>query len=137
MFEKSKIKMGSNRGFGIVFFIVFLVISFWSFRGDFNQVKIIPLVISFIFLALGIINSKILTPLNKLWFKFGLLLGAIVAPVIMGFIFFIVVTPIGLLMRLFGKDLLRKKFNKSVKSYWIKRDKKLGTMRQQFYPGLF
>ena len=132
MFEKSKIKMGSNRGFGIVFFIVFLVISFWSFRGDFNQVKIIPLVISFIFLALGIINSKILTPLNKLWFKFGLLLGAIVAPVIMGFIFFIVVTPIGLLMRLFGKDLLRKKFNKSVKSYWIKRDKKLGTMRQQF-----
>ena len=132
MFEKSKIKMGSNRGFGIVFFIVFLVISFWSFRGDFNQVKIIPLVISFIFLALGIVNSKILTPLNKLWFKFGLLLGAIVAPVIMGFIFFIVVTPIGLLMRLFGKDLLRKKFNKSVKSYWIKRDKKLGTMRQQF-----
>ena len=132
MFEKSKIKMGSNRGFGIVFFIVFLVISFWSFRGDFNQVKIIHLVISFIFLDLGIINSKILTPLNKLWFKFGLLLGAIVAPVIMGFIFFIVVTPIGLLMRLFGKDLLRKKFNKSVKSYWIKRDKKLGTMRQQF-----
>ena len=132
MFEKSKIKMGSNRGFGIVFFIVFLVISFWSFRGDFNQVKIIPLVISFIFLALGIINSIILTPLNKLWFKFGLLLGAIVAPVIMGFIFFIVVTPIGLLMRLFGKDLLRKKFNKSVKSYWIKRDKSVGSMKKQF-----
>ena len=132
MFEKSKIKMGSNRGFGIVFFIVFLVISFWSFRGDFNQVKIINLVISFIFLALGIINSKILTPLNKLWFKFGLLLGAIVAPVIMGFIFFIVVTPIGLLMRLFGKDLLRKKFNKSVKSYWIKRDKSVGSMKKQF-----
>ena len=132
MFEKSKIKMGSNRGFGIVFFIVFLVISFWSFRGDFNQIKIIPLVISLVFLFLGLINSKLLTPLNKIWFKFGLLLGAIIAPIIMGFIFFMVVTPIGLIMRISGKDLLRKKFNKTVKTYWIKRDKKMGTMRQQF-----
>jgi len=132
MFEKSKIKMGSNRGFGVVFFVVFLVIAFWSFRGDLQQIKIIPFSISIIFLILGLLNSKILTPLNKLWFKFGLLLGAIIAPIVMGFIFFLVVTPIAFIMRLIGKDLLKRKYNKLSKTYWINRDKKIETMKQQF-----
>ena len=132
MFEKSKIKMGSNRGFGVVFFVVFLVIAFWSFRGDLQQIKIIPFSISIIFLILGLLNSKVLTPLNKLWFKFGLLLGAIIAPIVMGFIFFLVVTPIAFIMRLIGKDLLKRKYNKLSKTYWINRDKKIETMKQQF-----
>ena len=125
MFEKSKIKMGSNRGFGIVFFVVFLVIAFWSFRGDLQQIKIIPFIISICFLILGLLNSKVLTPLNKLWFKFGLLLGAIIAPIVMGFIFFLVVTPIAFIMKLIGKDMLKRKYNKLSKTYWIKREKKI------------
>ena len=132
MFEKSKIKMGSNRGFGIVFFVVFLVIAFWSFRGDLQQIKIIPFIISICFLILGLLNSKVLTPLNKLWFKFGLLLGAIIAPIVMGFIFFLVVTPIAFIMKLIGKDMLKRKYNKLSKTYWIKREKKIETMKQQF-----
>ena len=132
MFEKSKIKMGSNRGFGIVFFVVFMVIAFWSFKGDFQQIKIIPFIISVCFLILGVVNSKILTPFNKLWFKFGLLLGAIIAPIVMGFIFFLVVTPIAFIMKLVGKDLLKRKYNKLSKTYWIEREKKIETMKQQF-----
>ena len=130
--QKNKIKMSSNRSFGLVIFFVFFVIAFWSFRGDFQQIQTLSLYISVAFLILGITNSKFLTPLNKLWFKFGMLLGTIVAPIIMGAIFFLVVTPTGFFMRLIGKDLLRKKYNKNVKSYWIKRDKPSGTMKQQF-----
>ena len=102
------IKISSNRSFGIVFFIVFLLIALYPLLKD-NDLRIWSLLISFIFLALGLINSKILTPLNKLWFKFGLLLGKFISPLIMGIIFFIVVTPIGIIMRLLKKDLLNLK----------------------------
>ena len=132
MKQKSKIKMSSNRSFGLVIFFVFFIIAFWSFRGDFHHIKILPFCFSIFFLILGIINSKFLTPLNKLWFKFGILLGTIIAPIVMGIIFFFVVTPTGFFMKLIGKDLLGKKFNKNVKSYWIKRNKTGGTMKQQF-----
>ena len=107
MTQNNKIKMGSNKSFGLVFFIVFLIIAFWSFRGEFSQIKIFRLFFSVIFLVLGVINSKILTPLNKLWFKFGILLGAIIAPIVMGIVFFTVVTPTGVLMKFFRKDLLK------------------------------
>ena len=132
MTQNNKIKMGSNKSFGLVFFIVFLIIAFWSFRGEFSQIKIFPLFFSVIFLVLGVINSKILTPLNKLSFKFGILLGAIIAPIVMGIVFFTVVTPTGVLMKFFRKDLLKNKFNKNQSSYWIKRNKPLGTMKKQF-----
>ena len=132
MLKNNKIKMGSNRSFGIVFFLVFLIISLWSFRGDFDQVKLLPLLISIIFLILGIIDSKLLTPLNKLWFKFGIMLGAIIAPIVMGIVFFTVVTPTGILMKIFRKDLLKNKYDKNEKTYWIKRSKPVGTMKQQF-----
>jgi len=131
MFDKSKIKMGSNRSLGIVFFLVFLIIGLWPLLND-GQIRIWSFIISIIFLFLGLINSKLLTPLNKMWFKIGLLLGAIVAPIIMGFIFFLVVTPIGLIMKVVGKDSLHKKYDKYSKSYWIKRKKEIGTMKQQF-----
>ena len=132
MSMKSKIKIGSNRSFGVVFFVFFLIVALWSFRGDYSQIKILPLCISLIFLILGLTNSKILTPLNILWFKFGMLLGGIIAPIVMSLIFFLVVTPTGLLMKALGKDLLRNKYNKDKKSYWIKREKITSTMKQQF-----
>ena len=114
-------KISSNRSFGILFFIVFLLIAIWPiFNGE--TFRIWALVISTIFLILGLLNSRILTPLNKAWVKFGELLGMVIAPIVMAIIYFIIITPIGLLMRLLGKDLLNMKFNKN-KSYWIKREK--------------
>ena len=131
MQNKSKnIQMGSNRSFGIVFFIVFLLIALYPLLKD-NDLRIWSLVISFIFLILGLINSKILTPLNRLWFKFGLLLGKFISPLIMGIIFFIVVTPTGIIMRLFKKDLLNLKYNKK-ETYWINKSGPKSKMKNQF-----
>tara|TARA_Y100000996_G_scaffold310788_1_gene247239 strand:- start:576 stop:962 length:387 start_codon:yes stop_codon:yes gene_type:complete len=123
-------KLPSNRNFGIVFFLVFLLIAFYplTFSGEIFKSF---LVISLIFLILGLLNSKILTPLNKLWFKFGIFLGKIISPLIMGLIFFFVVTPIGLTMRLLGKDILNLKYNKN-KSYWIKKNGPKSKMKNQF-----
>ena len=125
------IKLPTNRNFGFIFFIVFCVIALWPVLNGEN-LRIWSISISLIFLFLGIINSKILTPLNIIWMKFGLLLGGIVSPVIMGIIFFGVVTPVGLLMRLFKKDLLNLRINNE-KSYWIEKDKKIiSSMKDQF-----
>ena len=123
-------KLPSNRNFGIVFFVVFLIISFYPLTSD-GDIMRWSLVISIIFLILGLINSKILTPLNRVWFKFGIFLGRMVSPIIMALIFFIVVTPIGLIMRLLRKDLLNLKYNKS-KSYWIKKNGPKSKMKNQF-----
>ena len=82
-----KIKMPTNRNFGIVFFIIFLIISIWPLLNE-NQIRFWSLAISLIFFVLGAINSKLLTPLNKVWFKFGILIGNIIAPIVMGIIFF-------------------------------------------------
>ena len=124
------IKLGSNRSFGIVFSIVFLLIAIYPLINS-DGLRVWSLIIAIIFLVLGLINSKILTPLNKLWFKFGILLGRIVSPVIMGLIFFLVVTPIALIMRIIGKDLLNLKFNKE-KSYWIEKTGPKSKMKNQF-----
>ena len=124
------IKISSNRNFGIVFFIVFLLVAVYPILKG-NDIRIWSLLISFVFLILGLINSKLLTPLNKLWFKFGLLLGKIVTPLIMGFIFFIVVTPIGILMRLLRKDLLNLKYDEK-KTYWIEKTGPKSKMKNQF-----
>ena len=126
-----EIKLGSNRSFGIVFFIVFVLIATYPLLNQ-EEVRIWSLIISFLFLFLGLLNSKILTPLNKLWFRFGLFLGKIISPIIMGVIFFLVVTPIGLLMRLFGKDVLNLKLNKKKSSYWIEKVGPKSKMKNQF-----
>ena len=123
-------EIGTNKSFGIVFFIVFLIISLYPLINN-EELRLWSLIISFVFLFLGLINSKILTPLNKLWFKFGILLGRIVSPVIMAVIFFLVVTPIGLFMRMIGRDLLNLKFNKN-KSYWIEKSGPKSKMSNQF-----
>ena len=125
-----EIKISSNRSFGIVFFIVFLLIALYPLLKG-NDLRIWSLVISFIFLILGLINSKILTPLNRLWFKFGLLLGKFISPLIMGIIFFLVVTPIGIIMRLLKKDLLNLKYNKK-ETYWIDKSGPKSKMKNQF-----
>tara|TARA_B100000029_G_scaffold498757_1_gene568077 strand:- start:497 stop:892 length:396 start_codon:yes stop_codon:yes gene_type:complete len=131
MLRNSKIQIGSNRNFGLVFFIVFLLIAIWPLINN-EAIRTWSLLISVIFLILGLLNSKILSPLNILWFKFGLLLGSIIAPIVMGIIFFMVITPIGLLMKLLGKDLLNSKYDNKKKSYWIDRDKAKSTMKKQF-----
>ena len=124
-------KLPSNRNFGTVFFLVFLIISLYPLTFNEALAKW-ALVISIIFLALGLINSKILTPLNRLWFKFGIFLGRIISPIIMALIFFLVVTPIGLIMRLLRKDLLNLKYNKKTKSYWIEKNGPKSKMKNQF-----
>ena len=124
------IKISSNRNFGVIFFIVFLVISLYPLINS-GDIRVWSLLISLIFLILGLFNSKILTPLNKLWFKFGLFLGKIISPIIMTIIFFLVVTPIGFLMRMLGKDLLNLKYNKD-KSYWVEKTGPKNKMKNQF-----
>jgi len=124
------IKIGSNRSFGIVFFIVFLLIAIYPLINS-EGLRIWSIIIAIFFLILGLINSKVLTPFNKLWFKFGLLLGKIISPIIMGVIFFLVVTPIAFIMRIIGKDLLNLKFNKN-KSYWIEKTGPKSKMKNQF-----
>ncbi|RPG04657.1 MAG: hypothetical protein CBE27_002720 [Pelagibacteraceae bacterium TMED267] len=124
------IKISSNRSFGLVFFVLFLIIGLWPLINN-NEIKIWSIAISVVFLVLGLLNSKLLLPLNKLWFKFGLLLGKIISPLVMGIIFFLVVTPIGYLMRMLKKDLLNLKFNDE-KSYWIEKNEPKSKMKNQF-----
>ena len=123
--------MSSNRNFGIVFFFVFLIISLWPVAND-NALRIWSIFLAITFLILGLMNSKLLTPLNILWFKFGMFLGFIIAPIVMGIIFFLVITPTGLIMKTMGKDLLNNKYDKKRASYWINRAKPKSTMKQQF-----
>ena len=128
--KNTEIKIGSNKSFGIVFFVVFLLIAIYPLINN-GELRIWSLIIAIIFLILGLINSKVLTPLNKLWFKFGLLLGKVVSPLIMVIIFFLVVTPTALVMRIIGKDLLNLKFNNK-KSYWIEKTGPKSKMKNQF-----
>ena len=124
------VKLSSNRSFGIVFFVVFLLIALYPLINS-QDIRLWSLIISIIFLVLGLANSKILTPLNKVWFKFGIFLGKIVSPLVMGIIFFLVVTPIGFFMRAIGIDLLNLKYNKN-KSYWIEKSGPKSKMKNQF-----
>ena len=125
-----EVKISSNRSFGIVFFIVFSLIALYPLTYS-GEIRIWSVVISLIFLVLGLLNSKILAPLNKLWFKFGIFLGKIISPIIMGIIFFFVVTPIGLIMRILGKDVINLKYNKN-KSYWVEKNGPKSKMKNQF-----
>ena len=131
MTSNSKIKTSSNRSFGLVFFVVFLIVALWPLKHE-EDIRLWSLALSIIFFILGILNSKLLTPLNKLWFKFGIFLGSIVSPIIMGVVYFIVVTPTGVFMRLLGKDLLKTNKEKNASTYWMKRDKQDSTKKKQF-----
>ena len=125
-----EIKIGSNKSFGIVFFILFLLVALYPIIHG-GEIRIWSLILSFIFICLALLNSKILTPLNRLWFKFGIFLGKIVSPLIMGIIFFLVVTPIGFIMRMLSKDILNLKYNTN-RSYWIEKKEPKSKMKNQF-----
>ena len=128
--DNSNIKIGTNKSFGIVFFVFFLIVSIFPLLNN-GDIRVWSLIISLIFLILGILNSKILTPLNQVWFKFGILLGRFVSPVVMGIIFFAIVTPTSVIMRVLQKNLLNlKKGNK--KTYWLERYKIKSKMKNQF-----
>lgn len=129
--NEKNIQLPSNKNFGIVFFIVFLIIAFYPLLNG-NEFKFWSIIVSIIFLFLGLINSKLLTPLNRLWFKFGIFLGKLISPLVMGMIFFLVVTPIAILMRIFRKDLLNLKFNNEIKTYWINKTDPKSKMKNQF-----
>ena len=131
MSRKSEVQISSNRSFGLLFFLVFLIIGLWPLLNE-SSIRIWSVVIAIIFLILGLLNSKFLTPLNKLWFRFGLFLGSIVAPIVMGAVFYLVVTPTGLIFKIMNRDLLNIKFDKKKKSYWVNRSKIKTTMKQQF-----
>ena len=121
----------SNRSFGFLFFAVFLILALWPLKNG-NSLNLFFITISGIFLILGLINSKLLSPLNKLWIKFGEILGMIIAPIVMALVYFVILTPVSLAVRILGKDLLGLNFLKEKESYWIKRKKNLGSMKKQF-----
>ena len=124
------IKISSNRSFGIVFFVVFLLIGIWPIL-DNGELRYWSILISLIFLILGAFNSKYLTPFNKIWFRFGIFLGNFIAPIVMGLIYFTVVTPTGFIMKLLRKDLINLKKNTN-KTYWIEKSDKRTSMTNQF-----
>ena len=121
----------SNRSFGLLFFVVFLILGLWPLKNSLDP-NLYLISISAVFLLLGLTNSKILSPLNKLWIKFGEILGMVIAPLVMALVYFIVLTPVSLIVRIFGKDLLGLKFLKQKDSYWINRKKKRLSMKKQF-----
>tara|TARA_B100000795_G_C22559293_1_gene345671 strand:- start:66 stop:455 length:390 start_codon:yes stop_codon:yes gene_type:complete len=128
--NSTKIKISSNRSFGIVFGIFFLLISLYPLLKD-EDLRIWSIIVSVIFLLLGLFNSNILLPLNKVWFKFGILLGNFISPIVMGIVFFAVVTPTAFIMKVLRKDLLNLKKNNK-KTYWIEKPKIKSSMKQQF-----
>ena len=123
-------KKSSNRSFGLLFFVVFFLIGIWPLFKE-NDYRLWSLIISIIFLVLGLLDSKLLNPLNNVWVKFGEILGKIIAPIVMMIVFFIVLTPLSFIVKLFIKDLLKIKFIKN-NSYWIIRKKDIGSMKKQF-----
>ena len=124
-------EQSSEKSFGIVFSIVFLIVALYPLINS-ESLRIWALVVSIIFFLLAFLVPKILVLPNKLWFKFGLLIGSIVAPIVMAFVYFVTVLPTGLIMRLLGKDLLKQKLDKNAKSYWVKRSEPMGSMKNQF-----
>ena len=121
----------SNKSFGLLFFVVFLIIGLWPLKNGEN-LNFYFITVSIIFLILGLINSKLLSPLNKSWIKLGEILGIIIAPIVMALVYFVILTPVSLIVRIFGKDLLNLKLLKDKETYWIKRKKSLGSMKKQF-----
>lgn len=127
----NNLKLPSNRSFGIVFFVFFFILASWPLLNN-DQILKLPLFLSFIFLLLGVFNSNILTPLNKIWMKFGLLLGSVISPIVMGVIFFGIITPTGFILRIFKKDILMLKIKPNNRTYWIDKDNSNNDMKNQF-----
>lgn len=129
----TEVEMGSEKGFGIVFAVVFAIIALWPLVFHGNPVRLWALAVAAAFLAIAFFAPQILKPLNKVWFKFGMLLSMIISPIVMGIIFFVTVTPIGLIRRMKNPDPLNQEFDADADSYWITRDaSSMNSMRKQF-----
>ena len=127
-----KTQISSNRSFGVVFFVVFFIISLYPLLNQ-ESIRVWSLIISFIFLFLGVLNSILLTPLNFLWSNFGLFLGKFVSPIVLGIVYFIVVFPTFLFIKLFKKNYLNLNYDNKIKTYWITTEmSKNNTMKDQF-----
>ena len=120
----------TNKSFGVVFSIFFLIISFWPLLND-GEIRVWALIVSLIFIILAMLKPYLLTPLNRIWARFGVVLGGFISPIIMGIVFFVIVTPTGFLMRIFSKNFLNLKKNND-KSYWINSSDKKSKMKDQF-----
>ena len=119
--REEHVKAGSDRGFGLVFAGFFALVSVLSWYRDHRGWHYtLPLAIAFLVIAYT--YPKVLAPLNRLWLKFGLLLYKVMNPLVLGLLFFVTITPIGLIMRAFGKDFLRLRMDRGAKSYWIERE---------------
>ena len=129
--KNSNIKIGTNKSFGIVFFVVFMLIGFYPLLND-DSLRWWALIISVFFLLLGFLNSVLLTPLNSIWFKFGLFLGKFVSPIVMGLVYFAVVFPTFLFLKLLKKNYLNIEYEKNRHSYWIDVKNKNKSMKDQF-----
>ncbi len=123
------IKRKDNITFGILFFILFLIIGLYPLKSE-GLIRIWSVVLSLVFLIITIIRPNLFTFINKLWIQFGILLGKIISPIVMGLVFFFVVTPIGILVRIFKKDIMGLK--RGTNTYWINRENKLQSMKKQF-----
>ena len=121
----------SNKSFGLLFFVFFLILGLWPLKNG-ESLNFYFITVSVVFLILGLLNSKFLSPLNKSWIKLGEILGVIIAPIVMALVYFVILTPVSIIVRVFGKDLLGLKFLKKKDTYWIKRKKILGSMKKQF-----
>jgi hypothetical protein len=124
-------KIKSNRSFGITFSIVFLIVALYPLT-DSQGYILWAFIVSAVFLLLSFIMPRALALPDKLWNQFGMLLGSIIAPIVMILVYLVTVVPIGIIMRLLGKDLLRQKLDKNAKSYWIERSDPVGSMKDQF-----
>ena len=134
MFEQKQhitVKSGSEKSFGIIFSIVFLLIGIYPLI-DGSEIRLWSLIIALTFFMLAYVAPQYLSVPNKLWFKLGFLLGAVVTPIVMALVYFSTVVPIGVFMKLLGKDSLNKKIDSSAKTYWIERDQPVGSMKNQF-----
>ena len=127
----NNIKSGSIKSFGIVFFFVFVIIALYPLLNE-NSIRVWSLIVSFIFLFLGMLNSPLLKPLNLIWFKFGLFLGQFIAPVVMGIVYFLVVFPTFLLLKIFKRNYLNIKYERNKNSYWLNIKDKSNSMKDQF-----
>ena len=134
MFESNRhleMQSGSEKSFGIVFSIVFFIIGLYPLV-DGQGMRLWSVGIAIIFVIVSYSRPKVLSVPNRLWLRLGMILGAVVSPVVMALVYFLTVVPIGMFMKVLGKDLLRKKLDKNANSYWIKRDQAVGSMKYQF-----
>ena len=127
--QEIKINKKNNITFGILFFIFFLIIGLFPLISV-GIIRIWSVVLSLVFLIITIIRPNLFTFLNRSWIQFGIFLGKVISPIVMGLVFFFVVTPIGVLVRILKKDVMGLKGGAS--SYWINRKDKLQSMKKQF-----